>query len=188
MLSADVTTGRDRNYVGKVVCLGKNFCKMEVTPAGDRMKLTPIELAMGNVKSGNIAYRAILFSSDHGALLISGQKDQKVSVPVGEWSVINYTVDGGPGTTVAATFGMESSSVEVKKSGTASLVFGAPFHAEVTAARIEPNKVHLSLAIVGAGGEHCTSLYVNGKRPQRPRFTIKDEDGKVVQQGSFEYG
>ena len=54
--------------------------------------------------------------------------------------------------------------------------------------RSGPDKVSLSLAIVGVGGERCTNLTVNGKRPPKPLFVIKDKDGKMVHQGSFEYG
>ena len=54
--------------------------------------------------------------------------------------------------------------------------------------RTNDSKVSLSLAIVGAAGEQCTSFYVNGSRPPRPRFVIKDQEGKSVHQGSFEYG
>ena len=46
----------------------------------------------------------------------------------------------------------------------------------------------LALSLVGSAGEVCTNLMVDGGRPAKPEFTITDAEGKVVQQGNFEYG
>ena len=192
-LSNDATMGGDRNFVSKTVCLGKNFYRMEIPPAGDSLKLTPTKLALGSVTNPSPAYRAVLFCEDYGVLMLSGMKDQKIPLPAGTWQVINYTIDasgfaGGRGTAVAAKFGASPSTVTVTKGETAKLPFGAPFHAVVAGRRTSDSKVSLSLMIVGAAGEQCTSFYINGSRPPRPRFMIKDKDGKSVHQGSFEYG
>jgi hypothetical protein len=188
-LSDDATMGRDRNFVGKVVCLDKNFYRMEVSPAGDHVKLTPTELALGKVTNPSPIYRAVLFCEDYGVLMIGGLKDQKIPLPEGSWKVINYAINaGGAGTAVTATFGDRATPVTVNKAETVTIPFGAPFRAAVTAHRIGANKVSLSLSIVGAAGEQCTNFYVNGKRPPSPQFIIKDEDGKIVHQGRFEYG
>ena len=44
------------------------------------------------------------------------------------------------------------------------------------------------MSLVGSAGEVCTNMMVDGGRPAKPEFTITDPKGKVVQQGSFEYG
>lgn len=191
--SADATMGGDRNFVSKTVCLGKNFYHMEIPAAGDSLKLTPTKLSLGSVANPSPAYRAVLFCEDYGVLMLAGAKDQKIPLPAGAWQVINYTIDasgfaGGKGTAVAARFGANPSTVTVADGETATLPFGAPFHAVVTARRADAGKVALSLSIVGAAGEHCTSFYVNGSRPPRPRFIIQDKNGKAVHQGNFEYG
>ena len=41
---------------------------------------------------------------------------------------------------------------------------------------------------MGSAGEVCTNMMVDGDRPSKPEFTITDPKGKVVEQGSFEYG
>lgn len=192
-LSADATMGADRNFVSKIVCIGKAFYRMEIPPSGETVKLTPTKLSLGSVTNGSPAYRAVLFSEDYGVLMLAGAKDQKIPLPVGTWKVLNYTIDatgfaGSAKTAVAATFGKNDSTATVREDATAELPFGAPFHAVVTARRTVANKVSLSLAIIGAAGEQCTSFYVNGTRPPQPRFVIKDSDGKVVHQGCFEYG
>jgi hypothetical protein len=58
----------------------------------------------------------------------------------------------------------------------------------VTARPAASGQVYLSLAIVGSGGEQCTSFYINGNRPPKPQFTIKDRNGSVAHQGTFEWG
>jgi hypothetical protein len=188
-LSTDATMSSDRNFIGKVVCLGKSFYRMEISPAGDHVKLTPAELALGKVTNPSPAYRAVLFCKDYGVVMIGGMRNQKIPLPEGSWKVVNYTINaGGAGTAVAATLGDRATPVTVSKAETVTLPFGGPFHATVTANRIGANKVFLSLAIVGAAGEQCTSFYVNGKRPPSPQFIIKNEDGQIVHQGRFEYG
>jgi hypothetical protein len=188
-LSADAAMGGDRYFVSKTICLGKSFYRMEIPASGESLKMTPVQLSMGNITNPSPAYRAVLFCEDYGALMLAGVKDQKIPLPEGTWKVVNYAIDGGGrGTMAAARFQGEGSAVTVAKGETAKLSFGAPFHGEVTARRQNDGKVSLSLAIVGVAGEHCTNFYVNGSRPPRPRFMIKDKDDKVVHQGSFEYG
>ena len=191
--SDDITLGRDRNYVSKTVCIGKNFYKLEVPPAGDSVKLTPTDLAIGYVTNASPAYRAVVFSNDYGVMMIGGLANQKIPLPEGKWSVASYTIDatgftGSARTAITATFGGRPSSVEVKNGETSQLPFGAPFKGVVTASRAAGNKVYLSLAIQGSAGENCTSFYVNGSRPPEPHFVIKDSKGSVVYQGAFEYG
>ena len=153
------------------------------------LKLTPTKFSMGCVVNSSPLYRATLFSPDYGVVVIGGSKDQKISLPEGEWRVLSYMVEAGRrGTMLAATFAGKSPAKTVKKGETAQLPFGAPLRAVVTASRGQGDKVSLSLAIVGVGGERCTNLTINGTRPPKPQFVIKDKDGKIVHQGSFEYG
>jgi hypothetical protein len=191
-LSGDATMGRDRCFVSKTVCIGKDFYRMEVSPAGDTVKLAPTELAIGHVTNSNPAYRAVVYSDTFGVMTIGGTKDQKIPLPEGEWRLASYTIDatgfaGRARTAVTASFRGESAAVTVRKGETARLGFGAPFRAAVDASR-QGTRVYLSLSILGAAGERCTSFYVNGGRPPEPLFVIKDKAGKVIHQGRFEYG
>ena len=186
--SSSADLGGDRNFVGKTVCIGREFYRMEASPSGSSLKLTPTKFSMGCVVNSSPLYRATLFSPDYGVVVIGGSKDQKISLPEGEWRVLSYMVEATPRTMLAATFAGKSPAKTVKKGETARLPFGAPLHAVVTASRGQGDKVSLSLAIVGVGGERCTNLTINGTRPPKPQFVIKDKDGKIVHQGSFEYG
>jgi hypothetical protein len=192
-LSGDATMGRDRHLVNKIVCLNNHFYSMEIPPAGETLKLTPANVSQGYVTNASPAYRAVLFSDNYGVVMIDGVSNRKVPLLEGTWHVANYTVDataftGGSRTAVTATFDKRPVEVTVGKDATAEMPFGAPFRPVVTGARTEGNKVYLSLAIVGAAGERCTSLYVNGTRPPAPRFIVKDSKGTIVHQGNFEWG
>ena len=139
------------------------------------------------------SYRAVAYSDEFGAVMLNGVKDRRIPLPAGQWRVASYAIDaggfaGGSRTAVTATCGQSYRPVTVVKDQTVELPFGAPFRAIVTGARSAPNRVFLSLAIVGTANEQVTSLFVNGARPPEPRFLIKNSSGDVVHQGSFEYG
>jgi hypothetical protein len=80
-------------------------------------------------------------------------------------------------------------AVEVRAGETTELRFGAPYKPIVSVSSPQGDgRVSLGLSLVGAGGEVCNNLVVDGGRPPKPQFTITDPDGKVVESGSFEYG
>jgi hypothetical protein len=79
---------------------------------------------------------------------------------------------------------------EVRKDETIRLPFGPPYRPVVTASKpLRPGeRAQLGLALVGRGGERCSSLMVKGKRPDKPQFTILSPDEEEVATGNFEYG
>jgi hypothetical protein len=182
----------DRNPVGKVLFFGKRFYRLAVTPSGSKLQLTPVQLSLGSVAGSGSAFRAVLTNDEYGVVTITGKKDEKVALAAGTWKLINYTLDATRGnggrTAVEAAYANAPPSVVVKKGETAKLPFGSAFHPVVTATRMDKAKVYLGLEIVGSGGERCRGIFVNGSRPPKPHFTIKDKDGKIVQEGDFEYG
>jgi len=44
------------------------------------------------------------------------------------------------------------------------------------------------LVINGAGGEVVNNMVINGRRPPKPKITITDSQGEVVEKGNFDYG
>ncbi|MBN2577867.1 MAG: hypothetical protein JXB10_02665 [Pirellulales bacterium] len=193
LLSLETAFGRDRIFLNRTLCLGKAFYRLEVSPSGENLKMTPAELALGYVTGPGPAYRAMIYSNDYGAMMIGGMKDQKIPLPEGIWKVANYSLDASasprPGqTAISAAFNDQSVEITVDKGKTVGLPFGTPYKAQVAASKPKDNKVSLSLSILGAAGEQCTSVSVNGARPPAPQFVIKDADGKEVHRGKFEYG
>ena len=86
----------------------------------------------------------------------------------------------------------EYKAVKVVKGETVELPFGPPYKPTVTAQFYMDGDKHemlsLGMSLVGSAGEICTDMTVDGGRPSKPTFTITDAKGKVVEQGSFEYG
>ncbi len=94
----------------------------------------------------------------------------------------------GP-TIVSATSSKEPPPIAVPAGEAAPLAFGPPYKPVVTIDYASGDQVHLAMTLVGSAAERCTNLLVDGTRPaQKPEFTIRDPQGNVVQQGTFEYG
>jgi len=83
-------------------------------------------------------------------------------------------------------------AVKVVKGETVALPFGPPYKPTVTADFFEDGAkrevLSLGLTLIGSAGEICSDMTVNGGRPSKPKVTITDAKGKVVEQGNFEYG
>jgi len=98
----------------------------------------------------------------------------------------------GP-TLVSATATEKCKPVTVRKGETVELPFGPPYTPTVTAMSYgvpsgQAEQLSLEMGLVGVAGEACTNMMVNGGRPGKPEFSIADPRGKIVAQGSFEYG
>jgi hypothetical protein len=92
-------------------------------------------------------------------------------------------------TIVSARANRDYPPVQVREGETAELRFGPPYTPKVSGSVLESGgKLSLGMSLVGVAGEVCSNLTVDGGRPDKPRFTITDPDGKVVERGNFEYG
>ncbi len=239
----DLTSGSGRLSVARLVSIDDKLYDMKVTPAGDKLTLTPSTVPLGKVTNPHGKFQAVIYS-DGGFLQIHGEKGSAVPVPEGQWKLLNYTLDmtgatepskpeakkpaakkkaaGGksligalaataekllagsvaPGaryrkSIVSAQATVGYKPVKVSKGQTVELPFGPPYKPEVTAypmgMQMVNQKQHieqmrLQLSLIGSAGEICTNMTVYGVRPSKPKFTITDPKGEVVQQGNFEYG
>jgi hypothetical protein len=82
--------------------------------------------------------------------------------------------------------------VKVREGETAEFPFGPPYKPTVTLDYFqgggENKQASLGMTLFGSAGEVVSNMMVNGARPSKPEFTIKDPKGEVVQSGNFEYG
>ena len=88
----DVTAGTTRHYVSKMVRIDDRFYDVKISPAGDKLTLTPSRVAMGRVTNPNDSFRAVIYG-ERGFLAIGGAKDTPVPVPEGRWKLFSYTIE-----------------------------------------------------------------------------------------------
>lgn len=91
-ISYEVTPGTGRHYVSKLIAVNDCFYNMKITPAGDKLTLTPSTTPLGQVTNPNAKFSAIVYS-DQGFVQICGGKDKPCDLPEGEWKLLNYTID-----------------------------------------------------------------------------------------------
>jgi hypothetical protein len=92
-------------------------------------------------------------------------------------------------TLVSARGTKDGPTVEVREGQTVAMPFGPPYRPLVQVGyRQGQDQVSLGLSIVGAAGEICTDIKVDGQRPQAPEFTIVDPEGETVAVDKFKYG
>ena len=201
----EITGVPGQHYLSQLLHLdGKNY-DLAVTPAGDRLTLTPSARPTGRLSSTSEELTAVFFG-DQGVVTVETGPDRPIALPAGEWRLLNYTLDrtgkedrgteeqdtpreGWPLSFLfAAAVGGEP--VQVVADETAALPMGPPYKA---VAQLAPHSrgagmVQLELAFIGTGGERVTNLMVAGGRPPNPTFEILGPDDEVVASGQFEYG
>ena len=64
---------------------------VRISPAGDKLTLTPSSVAVGNVTNPSDSFHAVIYG-DRGFLAIQGAKGKPVPVPAGHWKVLSYTI------------------------------------------------------------------------------------------------
>jgi hypothetical protein len=88
----DVTTNDEQQPVGKCVNIDGRFYDMEISPAGDKLTLTPLSKPVGQIANPNKGFRAIVYG-DPGIVKISGGETGQAALPVGDWKLLSYTID-----------------------------------------------------------------------------------------------
>lgn len=113
----------------------------------------------------------------------------KAQMRTGNFSLLNYTMKTHDGGNVewAATGSLGMAAVSLEANSTHELTAGPPFTASIAVQKGAAGKEVLSLNVKDLGSNLC-SFTKSGRRTAPPRFEIRDEAGKVVFSGKFEYG
>lgn len=214
----DPTTSDQAQHLAKAVGIHGRLYDLRITPAGDTLTLTPSAVAIGHVRNPNPGYRALVYGDqgvfkicgdkEGRAPLPVGQwkllmytidrtTAAEPAKPAASPAAAPEAAKAPPRpeeparlkyTMVSARANRDYPAVAVRAGETAELRFGPPFTPKVSGSFPRGGTVSLGMSLVGVGGEVCSSLTVDGGRPNKPEFTITDPDGKVVQSGNFEYG
>jgi hypothetical protein len=121
-------------------------------------------------------------AADSGSLLDVLSKAIAASRPTEPTSRPRMTLVSAAGT-------RNSPAVTVKEGETVAFPFGPPYDPVVKVDyQSGSGQVSLGMSLIGSGGEVCTDLSVDGRRPSDPEFTITAPDGAKVESGKFKYG
>jgi hypothetical protein len=86
-------TANDMRYLAsKTIGIYGKFYDLSVTPAGDKLTLTPSTAAVGYVTNPNENFGVMVYG-DLGVLLIRGTKGKPIPLPEGQWRLLSYTID-----------------------------------------------------------------------------------------------
>ncbi len=88
-----ITSNDFQHPVSKWANIGGRFFEVKITPAGDRITLTPSEAAAGEITNPNKNFRAMVYNTDGVFLKIDGSKNKPVALPEGFWRLLDYTID-----------------------------------------------------------------------------------------------
>lgn len=213
----DMTMNDVQQPIGKLVNIDNRFYDMELSPAGDKLTLTPSSAPVGYVSNPNKGFRALL-QGDQGILKISVGESRKSPLPVGDWRLLSYTIDGTVTpeakeeegsllntlsealvqssnsarprwSFISARATNNATAVSIREGETVDLPVGPPYKPIVSVSRRSGSTptAYLRLSLVGAGGETVSNIMVDGSRPKEPEFTITSGEEKVAQ-GKFRYG
>jgi hypothetical protein len=88
----DATTSDQQHFVTKLLNIDGQFYDLQLTPAGDKLALTPTTKTIGHVTNPNQGYRAIVYC-DQGFVKVMGDQSGKAPLPEGKWKLLQYTID-----------------------------------------------------------------------------------------------
>lgn len=202
-----------RQALAKMNALGGKFYKIKVTPGGDELTCTPVAVPMGKITMPHTPCNVWLIS-EQGFLALNLRNDTPVDIPAGKWHLVGYTLwqfDGGTtgqvatnksGTDTAAPTngvskapkiiymssfdGFACKPITVVANQTTTMKIGPPYTPTLTVVT-KGKVVPLALEVRGIGHEKV-DCEVAGITQSKPKFKITDPQGKVVEQGNFDYG
>jgi hypothetical protein len=101
LFDPEATTGPTRSgiwgfmegkcYVSKTIALDGTFYDCQLTPAGDRLTLSPSTIPIGYISNPN-GFTAVVHSDRGTVMTITGNKG-RVSLPEGAWRLVSYAMD-----------------------------------------------------------------------------------------------
>lgn len=166
----------------------------DISTLGDKVGLEP-HADVGYVRNPAETY-FIKFCQGKTLVCVQGQKSERISLPVGQWRLLNYSIgprepedDPELHTGLYGSFEDSPVTVSVRRNKTVDLPFGPPLEARISPSRGQGNKVEFLLSVKGLGGEKCGSIRVRGKYvTEWVHVRVLDEGGKEVYHSQFQHG
>jgi hypothetical protein len=87
-------SGAVGQMVSKLIRIDGHFYEVKIAPAGDQITLTRSAAKVGEVTSHHEGFNALLYGGrDLGFVSVACDKGHAAALPVGEWRLVNYTID-----------------------------------------------------------------------------------------------
>ena len=86
------TANDQQHYLAKLMGIENRFYDVKITPAGDKLTLTPSLVPVGHVTNANKGYRALVYG-DGGVMKIAGDESGRAPLPEGNWKLLSYMID-----------------------------------------------------------------------------------------------
>jgi len=205
-----------RQFLAKMNALGGRFYRIKITPGGDELTFTPVVAPLGKITMPHTPCNVWLIN-EQGLLALDLPNATPVDIPAGKWRLLYYTLwrFDGQGGKAAQAGAMNKSGADAaapKSDGSKSpkiiytdaygdcgcepvtvvanqatiMKIGPPYMPTLKAER-KGKVAMLALEIRGIGQEKIYPR-INGISQSKQKLRITDPQGKVVEQGNFEYG
>ncbi len=209
---ANPSITQHRQFLGKMNALGGRFYNIKVTPGGDELTCTPVEVPMGRITVPQPPCNVWLINDD-GFIALDLRDSAPVDVPVGKWRLLAYTLWRGAKTGQASATSkaggkaacpkgsvselpksiwvytdrvLDCEPITVVANQTTTMKIGPPYAPTLTVER-KGKVATLGVQVRGIGQEKIHP-WVTGITQSKPKIRITDPQGNLVEQGSLEYG
>lgn len=178
--------------LGKYLLYGGKYYDIKVSP-DNRVEITPSDVKLGKIA---VSSEGFLLELREGSdvLYVSNSEGKDLDIPVGSYEITTpgFRREGKGGVwELQGEPGSMRSPFSVSEGSTTEVEVGPPLKLVVTHNMRKVGTgfvVSLSFSIEGSKGEKYKYLRKDGKRVKLPEVVIRDEKGKEVKTGHFEYG
>jgi hypothetical protein len=178
--------------LGRYLDIGDAFYKLEVAADGSSVRLEPVQIPLGVVRS-DIAEFVALVVNDEGAIQIRS-KNGTAKLPAGTYhlSHCSYEMKDKSGKVWKFSGRMDDRTrpaIRVTERQATLIPFGPPLVPKVLATTVSKGNVTLNLSLRGAGGEVYDNVTMDQwQRPPVPKARITDSSGRELALLDFHYG
>jgi len=177
--------------VGKYYAFGGEYYELDFGD-GRSVSIAETEVSLGRIQVTNPGFFLEL-AKDGDLFCISG-KEQAADSPAGDYELVSasfrwenegsiWELEGMPGSRAA--------ELAVSHGGTAELAAGPPLAIVIDAkvkTRSDGTYVNMDFRLMGANGEEYRFLRRDGIKVPLPEISVRNETGREVKKGRFEYG
>lgn len=182
-----------RACYGSPVKVGGKWYDVTVSDDGEQIAAKPVTITAGKLHINHPKWSCLLIGEEFVMPLEGGT--EPVPVPAGNYVLRTYEEFSAPddkGNRAQLAVGLRptamTSKVKIESGKTNELAIGSPLQGTVKVVK-RGTQYMLGLVLTDAAGRPIASLQTyGGKRPPKPRVTVKNAAGAKVYETSLEYG